>query len=51
MTEAFKSVNLLRNLAQNVIAPVQLKANQLYFYLNDLLREIRNCPSENSLLV
>lgn len=52
VTQAFKSMNLWRNLAKNPVAPIQLKAKQLLpavarFYLDELLREIRNCPPEN----
>lgn len=43
MTQAFKNMNLWRNLAQNAIAPIPLKAKQLlpavvHFYLDELLR-------------
>lgn len=46
-------MNLWRNLAQNAIAPIQLKAKQLlpavvHFYLDELLREIGNCLSEKT---
>lgn len=52
MIQTLKSMNLWRNLAQNAIVVIPLQAKQLlpavvHFYLDELLREVGKCPSEN----